>query len=694
MAESFEIWLVALSLVVAALGSYAALSLASRIPDASRGRAWRWQLGSALTMGTAIWSMHFVGMLAFRLPIPLAYDTGYTIISGLSAVAASLIGMAMVSGSHPRPSHFIVGGLVLGFGVCVMHYTGMHALLMEPGIRYNWGMVALSALIAVTAAVVALILVFRVSRNHDTSLGGRLAAAGVMAAAIAGMHYTGMAAAHFESGSLCGAVGKGLGEELATWVAAISLIVLGTTAVLAVFDARLVLKTRRLHGMLDTAHTQLKQMALFDSLTQLPNRVNFEERLRLSVAEARKQALPLGVLFIDLDGFKPINDGMGHVVGDEVLCQIAERLQESVGKRGLVGRINGDEFVILIFAPSSWEVCGQLARQLALAIAQPIHLGSSEVCVTASIGIALMPEHDPGPRLLLKADLAMYEAKRAGRNTFRYYEDSFDLANRRMLDLVRDLRSAVAHSELIVHYQPKVRSAQGRMTGVEALLRWTHPVRGPISPAEFVPLAERFGLLGTIGEWTLREVCRQARLWLDQGISLPIAVNLSPYQLRDPELVSMVKRTLELFNVPTTAIRIEITEAGAMEDREMGLSIVERLSAAGLEISIDDFGTGYSSLSRLKEMPIRELKLDRQFLEGLEVEDSARAVVKAIVQLSHSLGLRLVAEGVETRQQAELLTELGCDELQGFYFSKAQPPQAIEALLMQLGHDGGKAAVA
>jgi len=435
-------------------------------------------------------------------------------------------------------------------------------------------------------------------------------------------------------------------------------------------------------------------MALFDSLTQLPNRVNFEERLRLSVAEARKQALPLGVLFIDLDGFKPINDGMGHVVGDEVLCQIAERLQESVGKRGLVGRINGDEFVILIFAPSSWEVCGQLARQLALAIAQPIHLGSSEVCVTASIGIALMPEHDPGPRLLLKADLAMYEAKRAGRNTFRYYEDSFDLANRRMLDLVRDLRSAVAHSELIVHYQPKVRSAQGRMTGVEALLRWTHPVRGPISPAEFVPLAERFGLLGTIGEWTLREVCRQARLWLDQGISLPIAVNLSPYQLRDPELVSMVKRTLELFNVPTTAIRIEITEAGAMEDREMGLSIVERLSAAGLEISIDDFGTGYSSLSRLKEMPIRELKLDRQFLEGLEVEDSARAVVKAIVQLSHSLGLRLVAEGVETRQQAELLTELGCDELQGFYFSKAQPPQAIEALLMQLGHDGGKAAVA
>ena len=436
---------------------------------------------------------------------------------------------------------------------------------------------------------------------------------------------------------------------------------------------------------LESANEELRRRAFIDPLTGLPNRMLFEDRLlhamqrydRDDDSRARREPCKLAVLFVDLDGFKPINDMLGHAVGDEVLQEAARRLRTTTRDSDTVARIGGDEFVLLAEDVSDVADCASLANRVIQVLAQPLEIQGHQVTLSGSVGVALYPEHGDRLKLVQNADAAMYTAKRAGGNTYALFESRMNEGLQDQLSLQQDLRHALERGELQLHYQPKIDARQGRLQGVEALLRWQHPTRGMVGPNVFIPIAERFGLINGLGNWVIEESCRQMRVWADEGLSMNVAINLSVHQLRTEELVPRIESALARYQVMPSQLLCEITESVAMEDIESTQRAFEALSRIGVYLSIDDFGTGYSSLSYLRQLPARQLKIDRSFVADIEVRPDARAIVSAVIQLAHQLGLRVVAEGVETEGQRDILLVLQCDELQGYLLAR---PMAVEAL--------------
>ena len=436
---------------------------------------------------------------------------------------------------------------------------------------------------------------------------------------------------------------------------------------------------------LESANEELRRRAFIDPLTGLPNRMLFEDRLlhamqrydRDDDSRARREPCKLAVLFVDLDGFKPINDMLGHAVGDEVLKEAARRLRTATRDSDTVARIGGDEFVLLAEDVSDVADCASLANRVIQVLAQPLEVQGHQVTLSGSVGVALYPEHGDRMKLVQNADAAMYTAKRAGGNTYALFESRMNEGLQEQLSLQHDLRHALERGELQLHYQPKIDARLGRLQGVEALLRWQHPTRGMVGPNVFIPIAERFGLINGLGNWVIEESCRQMRVWADEGLSMNVAINLSVHQLRTEELVPRIESALARYQVMPSQLLCEITESVAMEDIESTQRAFEALSRIGVYLSIDDFGTGYSSLSYLRQLPARQLKIDRSFVADIEVRPDARAIVSAVIQLAHQLGLRVVAEGVETEGQRDILLVLQCDELQGYLLAR---PMAVEAL--------------
>ena len=436
---------------------------------------------------------------------------------------------------------------------------------------------------------------------------------------------------------------------------------------------------------LESANEELRRRAFIDPLTGLPNRMLFEDRLlhamqrydRDDDSRARREPCKLAVLFVDLDGFKPINDMLGHAVGDEVLKEAARRLRTTTRDSDTVARIGGDEFVLLAEDVSDVADCASLANRVIQVLAQPLEVQGHQVTLSGSVGVALYPEHGDRMKLVQNADAAMYTAKRAGGNTYALFESRMNEGLQEQLSLQHDLRHALERGELQLHYQPKIDARLGRLQGVEALLRWHHPTRGMVGPNVFIPIAERFGLINGLGNWVIEESCRQMRVWADEGLSMNVAINLSVHQLRTEELVPRIESALARYQVMPSQLLCEITESVAMEDIESTQRAFEALSRIGVYLSIDDFGTGYSSLSYLRQLPARQLKIDRSFVADIEVRPDARAIVGAVIQLAHQLGLRVVAEGVETEGQRDILLVLQCDELQGYLLAR---PMAVEAL--------------
>ena len=436
---------------------------------------------------------------------------------------------------------------------------------------------------------------------------------------------------------------------------------------------------------LESANEELRRRAFIDPLTGLPNRMLFEDRLlhamqrydRDDDSRARREPCKVAVLFVDLDGFKPINDMLGHAVGDEVLKEAARRLRTATRDSDTVARIGGDEFVLLAEDVSDVADCASLANRVIQVLAQPLEVQGHQVTLSGSVGVALYPEHGDRMKLVQNADAAMYTAKRAGGNTYALFESRMNEGLQEQLSLQHDLRHALERGELQLHYQPKIDARLGRLQGVEALLRWHHPTRGMVGPNVFIPIAERFGLINGLGNWVIEESCRQMRVWADEGLSMNVAINLSVHQLRTEELVPRIESALARYQVMPSQLLCEITESVAMEDIESTQRAFEELSRIGVYLSIDDFGTGYSSLSYLRQLPARQLKIDRSFVADIEVRPDARAIVGAVIQLAHQLGLRVVAEGVETEGQRDILLVLQCDELQGYLLAR---PMAVEAL--------------
>jgi len=432
-----------------------------------------------------------------------------------------------------------------------------------------------------------------------------------------------------------------------------------------------------------------RALAYYDSLTGLPNRLLFKERLEQALLEARRRGGAVAACLLDLDGFKRINDTFGHESGDELLRQVAGRLTEAIGE-GRVARLGGDEFTIVLTGIERPERAARAAEKALEVLSRPFALSGREVFVTASLGIASFPTDGSDLETLVKnADAAMYHAKERGRNHFQFYTRSMNEAAMRRMELEGDLRRALAEEELRVHFQPVVEVATRRTVGAEALVRWQHPERGLVPPSEFIPLAEEIGLVKSIGEWVLRQACEQSGHWQRMGLpAVRVAVNLASVQLAAGDLVAVVQRALRDARIGAGCLGLELTESMIAEPDDRTLGTVQRLRTMGVELSIDDFGTGYSSLSYLKDFPMHNLKIDRSFIENLGRSPAEEAITRTIVAMARSLGLRSVAEGVETETQLAFLREAACDAAQGFLFAKPMPAGEFAKHLREEAREG------
>jgi diguanylate cyclase (GGDEF)-like protein len=683
---SYSSSLVLISLCVAILASYTALDLTGRIATAKGRASYLWMGGGALAMGIGVWSMHFIGMLAFSLPIDLGYDLALTAFSLLIAVLSSGFALWLVSQPSLPCLQLGFGALIMGAGIACMHYTGMAALRMLPGIDYDPALFGASLLIAVGASAAALWIAFRLRRHTPYVRQIRGLAAVVMGIAIVGMHYTGMAAANFPEGSFCGALGGGLqGDGLVYLVLITTLAVLAVALLTSVLDARLEARTAELARSLTLANQELTQLALHDTLTDLPNRTLLADRIEQAIAKVAEQGGCFALMFIDLDGFKPVNDAFGHHIGDLLLKAVASRLRGHLHSQDTLARIGGDEFVLLVELQEPDDAMDVAVKQVNL-VSRPFRVAEHDLQLSASLGIVLYPGNGQDQHELLRnADAAMYHAKSAGKNGYSFFDVSMNSNARQQLQLLQDLRQALEQRQFRLHYQPKFDAQACLPIGAEALLRWEHPQHGLLLPDRFIGLAEKTGLIIPIGEWVLDEACRQMRHWLDQGHQgWRMAVNLSAIQFCHAGLVESVARALSENRLPANCLTLEITETTAMHDADASLTVLQRLSDMGVDLSIDDFGTGYSSLMYLKRLPANELKIDRGFVRDLEQDSDDAAIVSAIVALGQALGLRIVAEGVETDKQQDFLTRLGCDSLQGYLLGQPVPAEQFMGKLQAL----------
>jgi diguanylate cyclase (GGDEF)-like protein len=457
---------------------------------------------------------------------------------------------------------------------------------------------------------------------------------------------------------------------------------------------RYLLRTMRAFESVRQSRKAIHHLAYYDPLTNLPNRRMFTERLHQSLENARRNNRLLGVLFIDIDNFKRINDTFGHSVGDRLLRSVAGQLLTCLRRSDAIGRdqdmedipvarLGGDEFTVLLNGIDKAEDAARVARRIIDAIAVPFLIGTEEVVVTPSIGIAVFPYDGDSIEVLIRnADNAMFSAKGRGKNSYEFYTQSMGSTALERLAMEQSLRTACSEQQFEIYYQPKIDLKTRAVVGLEALLRWQHPEQGTIAPDDFIPAAEESGLIVPIGEWVLRNACLQLRRWSDDGLApMRIGINLSACQFRQSLFYRQIESSLQDAALAPGWLELELTESVIMEDIQNSSQVLRDLRHLGVSISLDDFGTGYSSLSLLKRLPINTLKIDRSFVQEIGNDDDSAAIVEAVITLAHSLRLRVIAEGVETREQLDFLAERGCDEAQGFFFTCPLPAAEMEQWL-------------
>jgi diguanylate cyclase len=650
-----------------------------------------WGAGGALAVGTGLWLLQ---LLSWREAMPQAtpwFHSGRFLASWCAAMAGT--GLAVLAGRwlpSPRAVNPLVVGALMATMTVVFVLMGS-ALALAP----RWDLIAsVPVLAALALATLGLSVAMQMlngpgRRATRRTLGRRLLGMGVFALALVAGQLLGLHAAPVPLQAAPSGLGvmpaDAVDARLTLLLIVFAIFVVGMGLVCALVDSRTGRRAHALAGSLQSANQRLRELAFRDGLSGLPNRLHFEEQLDATLARVGRQSAAMAVFFIDLDGFKAVNESFGHAAGDEVLREVGRRLAAQTREQDSVARIGGDEFLLLYAEPGSQENTAMLAQQTLHALMAPYHLpGGSEVRLSCSIGIAVFPEHGPTSRLITNADAAMFAVKRTGGSTYAFFDPRMGLDGSDQLELQTDLRLAIERGELALYYQPKVDARSRECTGVEALVRWQHPTRGAVGPTELIAVAERFGLIGAIGQWVIDEACRQVRAWDEQGLRLRVAVNLSAQQLRQDDLVQRVRQSFEAHRVDASLFTFEITESVAMEDTQATMRAFAQLARAGVSLAIDDFGTGHSSLAYLRTLPARQLKIDRSFIADLGVSGDAMAVVDAVIRLAHALGLRVVAEGVETERQCEILATLGCDEFQGYLFAR---PMDAERLVVWVAGD-------
>ncbi len=656
--------LVAACFIVTALLLWLAAGMSALADRRVRPLARAIRLGAAMLAACALWwpahMLHIEGTL-------VAADGARSLLALLPPLALALLALATARAwAHRSLALMLAAGaatLAAAYGVAMLMLPGLFRLLpFELPIG--------EGVMIVTLAVTAVALFVPPTRPRLAPWlhgGAALAMSAVVALALTGF----------------------LASEPVlpdtAWHEVIVLAALGCLAALV----RAVLE----HGgtvTADAVQRPVRGIATTDLLTGLPTRQFFEERLAAAAKRADAKRGKMAVLFIDLDGFKPVNDTFGHACGDRVLEQVGVRMRSITRGSDVAARVGGDEFLLLMPSITSPESVAKVARALIEILSRPYKVEDREVNISCSVGIALYPDGCRASKLIARADAAMYAAKRSGGTRHAFFSPEMDQDAKQNFEMVRDLKRAIAQDQLELYFQPKIDARSGKVTAAEALLRWNHPKLGMVMPGEFIQLAERTGLIGPLGDWVIEAACRQARAWRDKGLRMRVAINLSAYQMRQDDIVDRITEALKRHKIRPSLLTCEITETAAMEDTRATQETFRRLGELGTHLSIDDFGTGYSRLAYLRKLPAEELKIDRSFIQDLEHSPDARAVVDAVLKLAHALGLKVVAEGVENPRQHQILAEMGCDELQGYLFAK---PMSARALLLWAIGDRGEASV-
>ncbi len=661
IATEHNLWLVLLAAVMCVTGCWVTMGLFERARKTLGLQMRGWLFLTAVAAGSSVWCTHFIAMLAYQPGVPITFDPFMTMLSLVFAITGAGAGLAMASNVKHRFAPEL-GGAMVGLAVAAMHYTGMMAYHVAGIVDWDSAYVAASVALSVVFSAVALGQTVR--RPHRLS---ELAGIALLVLAIVSLHFTAMAAVSVTPLSfVTTGTNPDILEAMAVAVAVVGLIVAATGFASYMIDER---------GRMES-YERLQHLALNDALTGLANRVSFNDRLDHEIERTREEEGTMtAVIVIDLDRFKEINDLRGHAAGDQALKIVARRLTRLATDGEFVARLGGDEFAAIKRFKDQNDLLGLVSR-LEKSLFESLRLDDFEIAAGASIGVAVYPRDGADrERLVSNADLAMYRAKNDVTRAVCFYESTMDETARARRALATDLRLAVERGELSLHYQVQTSVATGTVCGYEALLRWTHPQRGMIPPAVFIPVAEENGSILAIGEWVLRTACQQAASWDNDH---KIAVNLSPVQFAHADLAKLIHQILVETGLSPRRLELELTESTIVADKVRTLHVLRQIKALGVTIAIDDFGTGYSSLDTLRSFPFDKIKLDRSFMADVERSPQAKAIIRAVLTLGRSLEIPVLAEGVETHVQLSILQVEGCNEAQGFFLGRPKPIELIQ----------------
>lgn len=651
--------LIFIAAAVCLFGTWVGMRHFARARATEGATRYGWLFMASLGTGAALWASIFISILSQAPLLPSGFDLAPVAGALLIAIVSCALGFEI--GSRKRPSLAPeLGGMVVGAGILAMHYVGLKGWHVAGTVTWNWFGIAISIIFGLGLGALS------VNRaNRPVTRYCRHGAAVVMTFLVCVMHYTLLASHHFIADSAVPLPPNLVAAHtLAIGVVGAVLLVIGSGFSSYIID----LRSRT------EAAERIYQLSFNDTMTGLPNRVAFNERLAFDVSDAHEKAHKLAAFSIDIDGFKDVNDVFGHSVGDLVLIEVAERIRRILQPGEFLARQGGDEFLALQMSGNQPVTAQQFAERISAALREPFNAKGTPVKLTASIGYAIFPTDTPErDQLLSNAKLAMHRCKITQRGTIGRYDQRMDEPARDRRALARDLHSAIEGNELHLCYQLQTSLADGSIRGAEALMRWNHPTRGVVSPGEFIPLAEESELIIPMGIWALRTACRDAAEGKVPGV---VAVNLSPVQLKQPDLVETIHTILLETGLSPSRLEVEITESSLMKDQTSAMHVLRRLKAMGVTVAMDDFGTGYSSLATLHAFPFDKIKLDQSFVRKIPENMSAVAIVRTVLALGKSLGIPVLAEGIETEEQLRFLAREGCDEGQGYLM--ARPVEAAK----------------